>query len=100
MPTFTGTDGNDVLVGSDGDDLFYSSKGQDILNGGAGYDKAIIDYSAIGGTQGVGQNIGYDSFYGGLYGSFRAWDGLTLARALPLVKVPPTTVPTRPGSPL
>ena len=73
MPIFNGTDGNDVLVGTDGDDVFNWSRGEDDFIGGAGYDKAIIDYSTIAGTQTFGQNIGYDSFSEGLYGAFRAY---------------------------
>ena len=71
MPTFNGTSGNDSLIGTDGDDLFNSSTGSDVMIGGAGYDRAVIDYSAPGNAS-YGQSI-YN--LNGLYARFYSADG-------------------------
>ncbi|HZF96362.1 MAG TPA: M10 family metallopeptidase C-terminal domain-containing protein, partial [Allosphingosinicella sp.] len=75
MAEYRGTDASEVIIGTAGDDVFYSSKGQDILDGGAGYDKAFIDF-AVEGPNGGGQSISY--MHDGLYGRFFAADGLSM----------------------
>jgi Ca2+-binding RTX toxin-like protein len=81
---FRGTDGNDVIIGSTGDDIFYSSKGQDTLDGGAGYDKAIIDF-AVEGANGGGQSISY--MFDGLYGRFSSADGLSMVTTVRIEEI-------------
>lgn len=42
----TGMAGNDVLNGGGGDDFLWNVGGKDVIDGGAGYDRVILNYSS------------------------------------------------------